>query len=86
MCAETSFLGFATFFTTDSSVLGLTKHFPIISLNAGVPQGTKLVPIGFQVLINDAAQDAKVEYWKYVDDLTFAENKVGDVKVTFKMT
>ena len=46
-----------------------------ISLNAGVPQGTKLGPIGFQILINDAAEDADVEYWKYVDDLTFAESK-----------
>ncbi len=44
-------------------------------LSAGVPQGTKLGPIGFQILINDAAEDAKVEYWKYVDDLTFAESK-----------
>ena len=24
------------------------------------------------------AQDAKVEYWKYVDDLTFVENKAHD--------
>ena len=45
-------------------------------LTAGVPQGTKR-PIGFQVLINDAA-NAQSEYWKYVDDLTFAENTGGD--------
>ena len=53
----------------------LSNYLP---LNAGLPQGTKLGPIGFQVLINDAAQDAKVEYWKYVDDLTFAKNKAHD--------
>ena len=50
----------------------LSNYLP---LNAGVPQGTKLGLIGFQVLINDAAQDAEVEYWKYVDGLSFAENK-----------
>ena len=53
----------------------LSNYLP---LNAGVSQGTKLGPIGLQVLINDAAQNAKVEYWKYVDDLTFAENKAYD--------
>ena len=38
-------------------------------------EGTKLGPLGFQILINDAATNAKTEYWKYVDDLTFAENR-----------
>ena len=45
-----------------------------VNIKGGVPQGTKLGPLGFQILINDAASDAKTEYWKYVDDLTFAEN------------
>ena len=43
-----------------------------LQLTAGVPQGTKLGPIRFQNLINDAAADAESEYWKYVDDHTFA--------------
>jgi hypothetical protein len=45
-------------------------------LNGALPQGTKLGPIGFQVIINDAAQtkDASIKCWKYVDDLTLAEN------------
>ena len=50
------------------------------------PQGTKQGPIGFQVLINDVSQDAKVECWKYVGDLTFAETKLMVIKVTVKMT
>ena len=42
---------------------------------AGVPQGTKLGPIAFQAVINDAALGGTAHYWKYVDDLTFAENR-----------
>ena len=49
-----------------------------LQLTAGVPLGTKLGPIGFQILINDAAANAQYQYWKYVDDLTFAENTGGD--------
>ena len=48
-----------------------------VFLNGGVPQGTKFGPIGFQILINDAAKNASSQCWKYVDDLTFAENSSG---------
>jgi hypothetical protein len=46
-------------------------------LSAGLPQGTKLGPIGFQVIINDAVQSdtGPISCWKYVDDLTIAENR-----------
>ena len=46
-------------------------------LFAGVPQGTKLGPISFQAVINDAAVGGTAHYWKYVDDLTFAENRLS---------
>ena len=46
-----------------------------VLLSAGVPQGTTFGPIGFQIIINNAANNAKSQYWKYVDDLTFAENR-----------
>ena len=42
---------------------------------ASVPQGTTFVPIGFQIVINNAANNDKSQYWKYSDDLTFAENR-----------
>ena len=44
------------------------------TLKGGLPQGTKMGPLGFQVIINDAASDAKVSVWKYVYDLTLADN------------
>ena len=47
------------------------------TLSAGLPQGTKLGPIGFQVIINDAVQNnsGPISCWTYVDDLTIAENR-----------
>lgn len=45
-----------------------------LSLCGGVPQGTKLGPLTFQAVINDAAVGWSSHYWKYVDDLTFANN------------
>ena len=45
-------------------------------LKGGLPQGTKVGLLGFQGIINDAASDiAPQKCWKYVDDLTLAENR-----------
>ena len=56
-----------------------------MQLSAGVPQGIKLGPIRFRILINDAASNAQSEKWKYVDNLTFAENYIGIVKDICRM-
>ena len=46
-------------------------------LKGGLPQGTKVGPLGFQAIINDAATvlPPNTRCWKYVDDLTLAENR-----------
>ena len=53
-------------------------------LNGGLPQGTKMGPLGFQVIINDAASDADTNVWKYVDDLTLASNVSNLAKSTLQ--
>jgi DNA-binding transcriptional regulator of glucitol operon len=44
-------------------------------LNGGVPQGTKVGPLGFVVIVNDAAIDTPFVTLKYVDDLTLVESR-----------
>ena len=43
-----------------------------LHLTCGVPQGTKLGPIIFLAMVNDAALVTELR-WKYVDDLSFVE-------------
>ena len=43
------------------------------TLNAGVPQGTRLGPIIFLAMINDAQPFDQMHTFKYVDDLTLVE-------------
>ena len=42
------------------------------TLSAGVPQGTRLGPLLFLVLIDDVMRDSPVRHWKYVDDMSIA--------------
>ena len=43
-------------------------------MRAGVPQGTLLGPLIFLALIDDALRDQRVKRWKYVDDMSIADN------------
>ena len=48
------------------------------TLKGGVPQGTKLGPILFLVLVNGALKTSNLKHLKYVDDITIIESRPRD--------
>ena len=68
-----------SFLTTRTQNTKLNGHISATrTITCGVPQGAKLGPILFLMLVNDAAIDC-CRRWKYVDDLSLGEIiKYGD--------
>ena len=50
-------------------------HSNVLQVQTGVPQGTKLAPWLFLVMINDlsVSEDSTNKIWKFADDSTISE-------------
>ena len=47
-----------------------------LSTKAGVPQGTRLGPLIFLAVVNEALRSSEVRRWKYLDHLTIAQSRL----------
>ena len=69
-----SYPGSVALFLMDNNMFATIKLFQTSSPWVVVSHREQRYALGFQVIINDAASEAKSSVWKYVDDLTFGEN------------
>ena len=67
--------GFVIFFGSNRTqcVKYQNTYSDWMEIKSGAPQGTRLGPIIFLAMINDACNSESIPCWKYVDDLTLLE-------------